>query len=155
MKLLVLSILLSSSMSFAAPSPNTCDSGCGNITKAQSDCVVKTRCNAEIRKILREKKKLQAEVERLRRKIYAMKSCQETLEKVKSYNTVDNTKRQRFNVMLGNGPLGNLVVDGRTVKTETGAVMGAQYVYDLTNRFNINAQVQTNEFFGIGLGLNF
>lgn len=129
MKKLLLILLLP----FTLQAQEQCKTGCGHITKEESDCVVRKRCWPEIRDQIKKRKAAEKELEETKKKI----------------------KLNRINLFVGKAPAGNLKSTSTGFKTEAKEVLGLQYMRDIKTNINLGVQVQTNKSFSIGIGLNF
>ena len=62
--------------------------------------------------------------------------------------------RTRAAILVGYGSMGNLRQSGDRIETQNGPVLGLQLSDDVTEDSHLLIQVQTNETFSLGLGVN-
>lgn len=142
-----------------------CKSTCDNITKEQSDCVVRKRCNPELKKLIKKNKDLEDRIKELEQQLddaethIAILDTENRLERelreMRFGETVDNTRKNRINLFVGEAPSGNIKGSASKVITERKGVTSLQYLRDVSERVNLGVQVQTNKSLQIGIGLNF
>ena len=140
----------------------TPENNCGGLSQEQEDCVVKKRCNAEIRKLLKKIKDLEEENEELQLK-NAMLESERNLEglireHVKSRET--DPKRNSISLLAGRVGTGIKVEEssGRyRAKSEVENDLGLMYQRDFgeTQRYRGSLGLTLRGAGYLGIGLNF
>jgi hypothetical protein len=140
----------------------TPENNCGGLSKEQEDCVVKKRCNAEIRKLLKKLRKLEEENDDLRTQNAVLESERNMEGLIRSHmaDREANPKKNSVSLMLGRVATDiELKQEGKDYKAEgkPETDVGLMYQRDFgdSQRYRGSIGLTVRGAGYLGLGLNF